>query len=547
MKNSPILNFLLLLAACNPGDVESGNIEQFTDGHEDDGYGDSSSGETGTGVSNPGECWFENAPADAVRWQCEGQAEATIFFTLDVEIPDGFEGAENLKRLIDYGRLDFATNFGPWNGEAYDDPGVDACCLPSISGRDEEGLDDGGADSGDEGDEMIPQAGLACAHDCADQACRAIPGTLRRLADQIPGGIPILGPSYREQLRDLADWAASHQQECWDTMVGDGVSEQGAFYYVSGEWQIPNSELWPALTDLMVDGSCKVNDWYLPEHGEPLACMGINDNNDEIPSGSGGPVGGFDTFAPTGGEMRLDGPVIFGIEASGSAPILGLGDECPRGECSRLDAVIEGDVLELRQLLMVAPSTMSWEQNDMQLTIDGLHAMVEHPMSIPLEADDAGRRFEIPAGKLEVLFAGEVHGVPVKVVVPNVTPVTGTVFPLFDGSHGIAVDPFMVEHHDAFGTWIMNVELGQFVALEHAPRATFEVQQDGSTQQVDASASFDLDGDALTYEWYRDGVQVGEGPVVESEPTPDGATLMLRVVDEMGRSTWSNGLSTEGL
>jgi hypothetical protein len=69
-----------------------------------------------------------------------------------------------------------------------------------------------------------------------------------------------------------------------------------------------------------------------------------------------------------------------------------------------------------------------------------------------------------------VLFAGRVHGVPVKVAVPNVTPVTGLVIPLFDGSHGVVIDPFAVEHHDAYGTWTLHVELGELVALDHSPR-----------------------------------------------------------------------------
>jgi hypothetical protein len=538
--NDKAIIAMMLLVGCSAGDVTPDPLDA-TD--TEVGYG--GSGDTGdTEGSIPNECWAEGAPAGAVRWQCEGQAEATIRFTLDVEIPDWVEGAEDLQRLIDYGRLDGAAMFGPWSGEAYDDPGVDACCSPDIVGNVEEGLDETGADTSD--DETIPQPAQACAHDCADQACRAIPGSLRRLAGQMPAGIPAIGPSYREQLRDLANWAATNHQDCWETMVADGVRERGAFYYISGDWTIPNSELWPVLTDLSVHGSCKIKDWYLPEGGEPLACTGINDNNDEIPSGSSGSLGGFDTFAPTYGEMRLDGPVIFGVPATGTAPILGLGDVCPRGECSRLDASIEGDVLELRRLLMVTPSSMSWEQQGMQLTVDGLHAMVEHPMSIPLVAEGDTMRFEIAAGKLEVLFAGQVHGVPVKVVVPNVTPVTGTVFSLFDGNHGIVIDPFMVEHHDAFGSWTMHVELGDFVAIEHAPRATFEVQADGSTQRVDASASFDPDGDALTYEWYRNGTQIGEGPVVEPEPASDGSTLILRITDEMGRSTWSNGLSSNG-
>lgn len=534
---------MALIPACNAEEVEPGDL-QVTD--SEIGLGDTGgTGDTGdTGEINPDECWDGGAPAGAVRWQCEGLAEASVFFTLDVEIPDWVEGAELLQQIIDGGRLDGATLFGPWSGEAYDAPGVDACCSPNVSGDHEEAVDETGADTGD--DDNVPQAAVACAHDCADQACRAIPGTLRTLAERIPPGVPVIGPSYRDQLRDLSNWVASNQQDCWEAMVADGVHEEFAFYVVDGNWQIPNSESWPAVTDLSVDGQCKVNDWYLPEDGEPLACTGINDNNDEVPSGSGGSLGGFDTFAPTRGEMQLDGPVIFGVPASGTAPILGLGDECPRGECSRLDAWITKDALELRRLVMVAPSSMRWEQEGMALTIDGLHAMVEHPMSIPLVADRDALRFEIPAGELDVLFAGELHGVPVKVEVPNATPVTGMVFPLFDGSHGIVVDPFTVEHHDAFGTWTMHVELGELVALDHAPRATFEAQDDGSTVRVDASASFDPDGDALTFEWYRDGTKVDEGAVLELQPTTDGSTLTLVVTDETGRTTSSNGLSSDG-
>ncbi|HUS61619.1 MAG TPA: hypothetical protein VMY34_05440, partial [Acidimicrobiales bacterium] len=333
---------------------------------------------------------------------------------------------------------------------------------------------------------------------------------------------------------------------CYTAMVANGVHEGLGTYNINGEWQIPDSDHWPDVTELSVHGQCKVNDWYLPEDGEPQACTGINDNNHEEPFGSGGSLDGFDTFAPTGGEMQLDGPVIFGVPATGTAPILGLGDVCPRGECSRLDAWITDDTLELRRMVMVAPSTMRWERDGMGLTIDGLHAMVEHPISIPLAADREVMRFEIPAGKLEVLFAGQVHGTPVKVVVPNATPITGTVFPLFDDSHGIVIDPFTLEHHDAFGTWTMRMQLGELVALDHAPRATFETQDDGSTRRLDASASFDPDGDALGFEWYRDGTLIGEGPVMEVEPAADGSTPALRVTDETGRASWSSGLSADG-
>jgi len=532
---------LTLVTGCNGGDVEPKDVNIGSS--SEDGYGETGDSE---GVSNPHVCWPDDAPAGAVRWQCEGLAEATVFATLDVEIPDIIPNADFIRQVIDGGRLDWTELFGPWDGETYDDPGIDACCSPNVVGHEEESLDETGADSTNGGDETIPQPAQACAHDCADQACREIPDTLRDIAAQIPAGFPIIGPSYRGQLKELADWVASHQQDCWEAMVADDIFELGGAYVINGEWLIPNSGDWPDVTELSVHGQCSVYDWHLPEDGEPQACTGLNDNNDEEPFGSGGSLDGFDTFAPTRGEMQLDGPVIFGIPATGTAPILGLGDACPRAECSRLDAWITDDVLELRRMVLVAPSMMRWERDGMVLTIDGLHAMVEHPLSIPLVADRGVMRFEIPAGKLELLFAGDVHGVPVKVEVPNATPVTGTVFSLFDDSHGIVVDPFTVEHHDAFGTWTMRVELGELVALDHSPRATFEVQQNGDTQRLDASASFDPDGDALGFEWYRDGALIGEGPVMQAEPATDAATLTLRVTDETGRTSWSNGLSTDG-
>jgi hypothetical protein len=540
--NDKSLLALVLVTGCNAGDVVPGDVDfdTFTSGFGDSG----DSGDTEGTI--PDECWPDHAPAGAVRWQCEGLAEATVFGTLHVEVPDWLDDAELLQQIIDGGRLfDWHQTFGPMNGETYDDPGIDACCSPNAAGDEEEGEDETGADPTG-GDDSVPQPAMACAHDCADQACRAVPGTLRDMADQLPVGIPLVGPSYRQQLEDLANWVAENHADCYHAMVDGGVNELVGTYVVNGEWQVPNSNKWPDVTELSVRGKCKVFDWYLPEDGEPQACTGINDNNDEEPFGSGSSLDGFDTFAPTRAEMQLDGPVIFGVPATGTAPILGLGDECPRGECSRLDAWITKDALELRRMVMVAPSTMRWEREGMTLAIDGLHAMVEHPISIPLVADRDVMRFEIPAGKLEVLFAGEVHGVPVKVEVPNATPITGMVFPLFDGSHGIVVDPFAVEHHDAFGTWTMNVALGELVALDHAPRATFEVEDDGSTKRLDASASFDPDGDALTFEWYRDGTKIDEGAVLEAEPTADGSTLTLVVTDETGRTSWSNGLSADG-
>lgn len=225
-----LLSSLVLVAGCNADEVQPPDLPEPTEG----GYGDT--GDSDTQGTNPSECWSHDAPVGAVRWQCEGLAEASIFFTLDVEIPDWLEGAEDLQRLLDYGRVDGAHLFGPWSGEAYDDPGVDACCSPNIASDDEAGLDETGAGTDDE---TIPQAAHACSDDCADQACRTIPTTLRQLADEIPAGIPVLGLSYRQQLDNLANWVATNHQGCWDAMIADGVRVRDGFYYISGDWTIP--------------------------------------------------------------------------------------------------------------------------------------------------------------------------------------------------------------------------------------------------------------------------------------------------------------------
>lgn len=528
---------LTAISACNAGEVTPPPVDMTgTDG----GYGDTGD----TEGSNPDECWGENAPAEAVRWQCEGLAEAALFANLDIEIPDHIQNAELLQAIIDHGRLDFNELFGPWNSETYDDPGIDACCRPDIGGNDDgegEGLDETGAEPPQ--DDGIPQAAVACANDCVDQACRQLPKVLRNFAKEVPPGLPVLGPTYRQQLRDLANWVAANHGDCYDSLRADGIDDEPGGFEISGEWQIPNSADWPHITELAIDGQCKIFDWYLPEQGEPQACTGINDNNDEDPFGSGGSsMGGFDTFAPTGGSMNLEGPTIFGVEATGSAPILGLGDSCPRGECSRVDAWVSDDGLELQRVVLVAPSAMEWEQNGMRLVVEGLHAMVEHPRTIPLVDEGGTMRFEIPAGELELLFAGQVHGVPIKVAVPNATPITGTVTPLYDGSHGLVIEPFAVEHRDGYGAWTMNVKLGELVALDHSPRASFIGQDLEGVTMYDASTSFDPDGDPLSFEWFIDGEPMGEGALFTPETLTNPGTLALRVSDTSGRSSWSYGL-----
>ncbi|MCX4240165.1 hypothetical protein [Paraliomyxa miuraensis] len=531
---------LAFIAGCNADEVKPPDVEELTDG----GYG--GTGDTGTDGGDANECWSSGAPANAVRWQCEGRISTVINGTLHVEVPDWIDGAETIREIIEDGRVYWVDHFGPADGESYDDPGIDACCLPEISSNEDgEGADETGADPPPDG--SIPQAASACLHDCFDQACRAIPRNLRLAADEIPAGVPVEGPTYRDQLRDLANWVALHHGDCFHAMIDGGVEEVYGNYEVRGRWDVPNSTDWPDVTDLSTAASCEVYDWYLPEVGEAHACHGINDNNDEDPFGSGGSsMGGFDTFAPTGGGMKLEGPTILGVEASGTAPILGFGDACPRGECSRLDAWVGEDVLELQRMLLVTPSAMMWERDGLRLTVEDLHVLVEQPQSVPLLTQGEVSTFEIPAGELDVMFAGRVHGVPIKVTVPNMVPVTGSVVSLFDGSYGVVMDPFTVEHRDDYGVWTMELTLGDFVAIDQAPRASFVTQRVDGTSWLDASGSFDPDGDPLTFEWFLDDVMIGDGPTVAPTLPPGLSTVAVRVTDVSGRSSWSYGLTAIG-
>ncbi|MCX4240168.1 hypothetical protein [Paraliomyxa miuraensis] len=532
---APTVIALAFIAGCNAGEVQPPDVVELTDG----GYG--GTGDTEADGGDPNECWSSGAPANAVRWQCEGLAEAAVFATLHIEVPEDLENGEIIQATIDAGRIDWHESFGPWNSETYDDPGIDACCLPESGGNDDgEGADETGAPPPDND---IPQAAAACTDDCVDQMCREMPRTLRELAAEIPAGVPLAGPSYRNQLRDLANWIAANHGQCYTALRAGGIEEIFGSYEVGGEWQLPNNGAWPDITEMSIRGSCSVSDWYLPEQGEPQACTGINDNNDEDPFGSGGSsMGGFDTFAPTGGVMKLEGPTILGVEASGTAPVLGLGDACPRGECSRVDAWVTDEGLELQRVLLVAPAAMEWEQDGMRLTVEGMHAMLEHPWSVPLIDEGGVKRFEIPAGEVELLFAGRVHGVPLETAVPITTLITGTVTPLYDGSHALTIDPFAVEHRDGYGTWTMQVALGDLVAMDHSPRATFFEQSLETTTMYDASPSFDPDGDPLSFEWYIDGSLVGEGATLTPAPGTGPSTLALRVSDPAGRASWSYGL-----
>jgi hypothetical protein len=135
-----------------------------------------------------------------------------------------------------------------------------------------------------------------------------------------------------------------------------------------------------------------------------------------------------------------------------------------------------------------------------------------------------------------VMLAGRVQGMPLTLTVTNSTPVTGAVTSLHDGGYALALDPFTLEHRDGHGTWHMHVTLGELVTVEHAPRASFTRREAGQGAVLDASASFDPDGDALAFEWLVGGEVVGEGPVLDCSACTS-LPPTLRVTDGSGRST----------
>jgi len=284
-----------------------------------------------------------------------------------------------------------------------------------------------------------------------------------------------------------------------------------------------------------------------PRHFDHLAQLRIRSTSDDgtfDPEGAGAGFGGFDTFVPEGGVVELDGPTIFGVHAAGNAPVLGLGAVCPRGECSRVDAFADGSGrLELRRALLTMPESMTWAENGMTLTIDDMHAVIERPVSAQLVEQGGEMVFKFPEGQLEVLFAGQVYGVPVKATVTNSEPVTGSVVQLDDGTQVLHFDPIELLHQDSYGKWAMTVQLDDLISVEHSPRASFEITEAQGAAMVDATTSFDPDGDSLSFEWSVDGEVVAEGPTATLPLEPGQHSISVRVSDPSGRSTWSYGVT----
>lgn len=77
-KRAPMVFMLVAgVAGCKPGYVEPDQTDPT-----EDGYGDTGGGTGDTGSTNPNVCFAANADAEAVRWQCEGFAEAALHFTV---------------------------------------------------------------------------------------------------------------------------------------------------------------------------------------------------------------------------------------------------------------------------------------------------------------------------------------------------------------------------------------------------------------------------------------------------------------------------------
>lgn len=84
----------------------------------------------------------------------------------------------------------------------------------------------------------------------------------------------------------------------------------------------------------------------------------------------------------------------------------------------------------------------------------------------------------------------------------------------------------------------------------HATTGLIVWSQDRGTsrshQDPHASASYDIEGDALTFAWLAGGEVVGEGPRLTLDSDPWRMAQALRVTDATGRSTWAYPVAAGG-
>lgn len=495
------------------------------------------------------------------RHHCSGVMRGNVKATIGIE--SEYVDQEMLDYIAGQG-LDQQINFGPTYGASFDDPAVIACCEHDYEYPNTPPIDDPEAEHG-----------WACAVDCIDQTCRAVPDLLRDFAEDPkyevhlknhpwPCAVDSDLPCYYDEIWALANYIAGHHQQCVGAFLGNESPPYAHQVYGRGgqldldAWIADNDpgagDAWPTITSVVIDGECGIeppdatggSGWQLPP-GPLQACTDSNDNNDEDPfgSGHGGGFGGIDTFAVASGELELHGPMPV-IADIGRTSALETPESpgCEHEPCSRLSFHARHGNLRLVDLRLSASEAFGLLPVLPALAITDLRLQLDHPRTALLVPSPEGTSsFTFDSGTLEVIVSGTFYGVPTTFEAFNATPLHGTLADPGDGSSQVTLDPvtFAGKLGDGGQPWQLHASFGSWLAHAHAPRARFEINWADGFAHLDASASSDADAEPLTFLWLVDGVETGSGSALRLPWDPRAMHLVgLRVTDSTGRTDWSS-------
>ena len=518
---------LLSLPACMPEDVplEPPEVPEEitgTDGAADDGSG----GEDSQGETPAPRCLIDGLEdgSSETQWQCGGRADVELFIDFDVPavVPGG--GALNDLPSNVAGSTHF---FGPDFDEEYGTPSVMACCSDYPT-------DDGDPVEADYED--FPVYADACVADCIVQGRLAAIRELEALRD---GELSKPGREVpRNQLQHFINWVkGSDGAAAWvDAFDGPGPHPSTLYdAFDAGVIEAPNSEKWSWLKNVKLEAQCRISSVSVPPVEDRLSCTSFEEN-DDVPWGAG--LEDPDDFvSEVGGDIDLDGPVLFGIDADGAAPVVGLGDACSGRACSTMsvDVVSDGAAVSLASLTVRAPEHLVFQEAGGTLVLEDLKLELRSRIEVPLMTVEDGGRFSLPAGSMRMSLSGKIHGVPLAVLVNNTFAVSGTLRGDIDGRYDVELEPIEVVYTDENGAlWNLLVVVDAWASRGFAPTAVAAVSVTEAGLELDGSGSFDVDDDLVSYVWTVNGREVGEGPTLDGTWAESG-TVTLRVEDRSGR------------
>jgi hypothetical protein len=560
------LSLFVVVIGCRPDEVESQPIDEpVTDSANPpppDPTADGADGVDGTAGDAPQRqrvCSVYTGDdaivqGDTFRHHCSGVMRSNVKARLAImeEQVD-----QEVLDYIESNGLGEQENFGPNYGASFEDPAVVACCEHEY-----------GYPNTPQPDDYDAEHGWACAVDCLDQTCRAIPGILRDLAEgpykvhlknhPFPCAVDGDLPCYYDELWALSNYIAGHHQQCVEAFLHDKPPPY--IYQVSGlggeldfdAWIAENdpgaADAWPTITNVFIEGECGIDPpdatagsgWQIPP-GPLQPCTDSNDNNDEDPfgSGHGGGFLGPDTFLASSGTLGLDGPTLMAFDLGGASPMKGTSSSnCEHEPCTWLSLGVRHGILRLQDLQILVPEGLGLVHQAPALAAKGFRLHIDHPEEALLVPGVAGiSTFSFATGTVKAIASGKLLGLPGFSEVWNTTPLQGTITEIGSDSFEVTLDPVTFARQDGFGNpWQLEATFGPWLAHRRAPRARFDITHVGDFAHLDASTSSDADGDPLTFTWYVDGVAAGGGRLLRVPWDPQAIhVVVLHVADPTGR------------